>query len=64
MCWICNPGVASSNPIPATYLSYRFGHKIISMAILSLLLVQIGQLSVTGESMDTYYWLTAQEECG
>ena len=33
----------------ATYLSYRFGHEIISMSILSLLLIQKEQLSVTGE---------------
>ena len=31
----------------------EIGHKIISMAILSLLLIQEGQLSVTGERMCT-----------
>ena len=40
-------------------------HGIISMAIISLALIQIGQLSITGEKM---YWLTlrkpAQEQCG
>ena len=34
----------------------EFGHEIISMAILSLLLIQEGQLSVTGERMCTDYW--------
>ena len=35
------------------------GHEIITTAILSLLLVQAGQLSVTGKRMCTkYYWLT------
>ena len=43
-------GVTGSILGPAKYLSYRFGHEI-SAAILSLLLIQVGQLSVTGESM-------------
>ena len=34
-------------------------HEIISTAILSLPLIQEGQLSVTGERMCTTYWLTA-----
>ena len=34
-----------------------FGHEIISTAILSLPLIQVGQLSVTGERMCTKYWL-------
>ena len=34
-------------------------HEIISLVILSLPLLQEGQLSVTGESMCTKYWLTA-----
>ena len=33
--------------------SWKFGPEIISMAILSLMLIQVGQLSVTGESMGT-----------
>ena len=37
----------------------EFGHEIISTAILSLPLIQEGQLSVTGERMFTKYWLTA-----
>ena len=36
------------------YISQGFGDVIISMAILSLLLIQVGQLLVTGESMGTY----------
>ena len=36
------------------------GDEIISMAILSLPLIQVGQLSVTGERMRTKYWLTAK----
>ena len=35
------------------------GHEILSFAILSLLLIQVGQLSVTGERMYTKYWITA-----
>ena len=38
---------------PATYLLYRFGHEISSKAILSLPLIQVGHLSVTGESIGT-----------
>ena len=34
----------------------EIGHQIISTAILSLLLIQEGQLSVTGERMCTKYW--------
>ena len=34
------------------------GHEIISTAILSLPLIRVGQLSVTGEWMCTKYWLT------
>ena len=37
-------------------LSSRFGHENISTAILSLPLIQEGQLSVTGERMGTKYW--------
>ena len=37
----------------------EIGHEIISMAILSLPLIQVGQFSVTGERMCTKYWLTA-----
>ena len=34
----------------------EIGHEIISTAILSLQLLQEGQLSVTGERMCTKYW--------
>ena len=37
----------------------EIGHEIISTASLSLLLIQVRQLSVTGERMCTKYWLTA-----
>ena len=37
-------------------LSWRFGHEKNSVTILSLPLIQEGQLSVTGERMCTKYW--------
>ena len=37
-------------------LSLRFGHEKNSMTILTLPLIQEGQLSVTGERMGTKYW--------
>ena len=37
-------------------LSQGFGHEKISTTILSLPLIQEGQLSVTGEIMGTKYW--------
>ena len=37
-------------------LSSRFGHEIISTTILSLPLIQEGQLSVTDERMGTEFW--------
>ena len=37
-------------------LSWRLGHKKISMAILPLPLIQEEQLSVTGERMCTKHW--------
>ena len=37
-------------------LSLRFGHEKISTTILSLPLIQEGQLSITGERMGTKYW--------
>ena len=36
----------------------EIGHEIISTAILSLPLIQVRQLSVTGEKMCTKYWLS------
>ena len=44
---------------PVTFL-VEIGHEIIPMAILSQLLIQVEQLSVTGERMCTKYWLTAK----
>ena len=37
----------------------QMGYEIISTAIISLPLIQVGQLSVTGERMCLQYWLTA-----
>ena len=37
----------------------EIGHEVLSTAILSLPLIQAGQLSVTGEGVCTKYWLTA-----
>ena len=37
-------------------LSLRFGHEKIPTTILTCLLIQEGQLSVTDESMVTKYW--------
>ena len=37
----------------------EIGHEILSTVILSLPLIQVGQLSVTGERMYTKYWLIA-----
>ena len=45
----------------AAVLQHSFveiGYEIISTAILPLLLIQIGQLLVTGQRMCTKYWLT------
>ena len=47
----------------------EIGRQIISGAILSLLLIQEGQLSVTGERMCAKYWTKlprrlAQKQCG
>ena len=49
-CLAAVPQVTSSNPSLATQLAWRLSGKIISMVILSLLLIQEEQLSVTGES--------------
>ena len=45
--------VADSILTSSNIFSWKFGPEIISMAILSLMLIQVGQLSVTGESMGT-----------
>ena len=55
---------------PAKHSFMEIGHGIISMATLSLPLIQVGQLSAAGERISTKYWLTAlrskpaQEKCG
>ena len=38
----------------------EIGHEIFSTVILSLPLIQVEQLSVTGERMCAKYWLTAK----
>ena len=48
--------VAGSILTSGKILSLRFGHENISTAILSLPLIQEGQLSVTGGRMGTKYW--------
>ena len=47
------------NPLVRQHSMMEIGHEIIPMAILSLLLIQVGQLSVTCERMCTKYWLIA-----
>ena len=49
--------VAGSILKPGTFVRWRFGHEKYSMTILSLPLIQEGQLSVTGKRMCTKYWL-------
>ena len=43
---------------PAKHYFMEIGHEIISAAILSLPLIQVRQLSVTGKRMCTKYWFT------
>ena len=45
-------------------LSFIFGHEKISKTILTLLLIQEGQLLVTGETTGKLPRRLAQEECG
>ena len=47
------------NPLVWQHSFVEIGHEIISMAILSLPLIHVGQLSVTSESVCTKFWLTA-----
>ena len=51
-----NQGVAGSSPGPATFFRWDLVMKNISTTILTLSLIQEGQLSVTGERMGTKYW--------
>ena len=46
-------------PVQHNHSFVEIGHEIISMAIVSQPLIQVGQLSVTGKRMCTKYWLTA-----
>ena len=58
----CPPGilmVTGSSSSPGKHFFIEIGHEIISKAILSLPLIQVEQLSVTGKRMCTKYWLTA-----
>ena len=60
--WLVNPtpDPGFESLIPArSHTSVEIDHEIISTAILLLLLIQEGLLSVTSESMCTKYWLTA-----
>ena len=50
--------VAGSILKPGTFVQWRFGHEKNSTTILSLPLIQEGQLSVTGKRMCTKYWLS------
>ena len=55
----CLPGmriVMGSIPTTGNIVLWRLVHEIISTAILSFLLIQEEQLSVTGERMCTKYW--------
>ena len=47
------------NPPVQQHSFKETGHEIISIALLSLPLIQVGQLSVTGERMCIQCWLTA-----
>ena len=40
----------------------EIGHDIISTVILSQLLIQVGQISITGERMCTKYWISLPRE--
>ena len=46
------------DPLIRQYSFMEIGPEIISTAILSLPLIQVGQLSVTGGRICTKYWLT------
>ena len=60
---IANQGVAGLSPSQATYFRGDIYHEIISMVILPLPLIQEGQISVSGKSMCTKYWLTTEKGC-
>ena len=52
---MANQGVAGSSPSPSTFFRWDLVMKI-STTILTLPLIQEGQLSVTGERMGTKFW--------
>ena len=47
---------AAPSSILTSSTFFRFGHEIISTAILPIALIQEEQLSVTGERMCNWYW--------
>ena len=55
----CADGCGFDPWVQLNILSWRFGHEILSTAILSLTLTQVGQLLVTGKRICTKYWLSA-----
>ena len=56
MCAWCAYGHGFEPHARQNILLLKFAHENVSMTILSLLLIQEGQLSVIGERMDTKYW--------
>ena len=60
---IANQEVAGLSSSQATYFCGDIYHEVISMVILPLPLIQEGQISVSGKSMCTKYWLTAEKGC-
>ena len=48
------------DPLVRQHSFLEIGHEIISTAILPVPLIQVGQLSVSGQRMCTKYWLTAE----
>ena len=55
---VANQGIAGSSPGLANIFVEMY-HEIISRVVLPLLLIQVGQMSVSVESMSSKYWLTA-----
>ena len=53
---LCADGRRFDPHVRQNILLLRFGHEKISTTILSLSLIQEGQLSVTGEGMGTKDW--------
>ena len=58
---VCPTGILGGrrfDPLIRQYSFMEIGPEIISTAVLSLPLIQVGQLSVTGERICTKSWLT------